>query len=916
MQDVWFEWLQRGNYLPHGYCFTWTPGLLWSMVGADLTIAASYYSIPVALVYAVRKRPDANFGWILLMFSAFIFACGTTHLLSVWTIWTPDYGIEALAKIATALISLVTAIALWPLIPKALRLPSRDAMQQLISQLQAEVQQRTAAQAALAETEESLAVTLASIGAGFIATDRDGRITRINPTAQALTGFDAAQALGRPLDEVYRRSRPDGAAMPAPSVETLSQAGASGPRAAAAMLHTREDRVARIEESAAPLRSADGRVTGLAVVFRDMTGVDLAQRESEQLAAIVGSSNDAILSSTLDGTVTTWNAAAERLSGYSAAEMLGRPLASILSTAEGEARQQRAQDLLAGLPVPAADAQVRRRDGSLLDVSVILSPMHDGAGRVVGFSTIARDISDRKRGEALRLRSLELELENRKVHHASRLKSEFLANMSHELRTPLNAILGFADLLRRGAAPAGSAKHSEFLGHITTSGQHLLRLINDVLDLSKVEAGKLEFQPVPTDVRAVVEEVVAILQEVAAHKRVAVRTEVDDRLVATRIDPSRLKQVLYNYLSNALKFTPVGGRIAVRALVVDATRWRLEVEDNGPGIAPEHLHRLFRKFEQIDASPARSQGGTGLGLSLTRRLVKAQGGEVGVHSEPGVATVFHALLPRDATASIPLAEGHETTLAMADRPKVLVIEDDVQDQSRLAAALQLAGFAVEVTASGAEAIEAAERERYAAITLDLLLPDRPGLEVLGVIRAQGRNIHTPVVVVTMLTEHAVLAGFPVSDVLSKPIDRVVLRRALSRAGVGPLLPGRVMVVDDDPHSGLLMKELLESEGYAVWHCSSGAEALRSLGSVQPSAFILDLMMPVMDGFQLLDHLRQMPAHRSTPVFIWTSKDLSRAEYQRLATTAQAVLQKGRGDLREVLRDVQSWLPLEEPPESP
>jgi signal transduction histidine kinase len=283
-------------------------------------------------------------------------------------------------------------------------------------------------------------------------------------------------------------------------------------------------------------------------------------------------------------------------------------------------------------------------------VSITISPMRDAAGRLIGASTIARDISQQKRLEELRLRSFELEAENTRVQEANRLKSEFLANMSHELRTPLNAIIGFADLLYNDQVPASAPTHKEFLGHIRTSGQHLLELINDILDLSKVEAGKLEFFPESIDLAHTIDEVTSVLHGTAAVKQIGVTVEIEPGLGPLVLDPARLKQVLYNYLANALKFTPPGGHITVRAVSEGAAKFRLEVADTGIGISPSDCRRLFREFEQLDAGTGKSHPGTGLGLALTKRLAEAQGGKVGVQSTPGVGSIFHAVLPRIAVA--------------------------------------------------------------------------------------------------------------------------------------------------------------------------------------------------------------------------------------------------------------------------
>ena len=245
-----------------------------------------------------------------------------------------------------------------------------------------------------------------------------------------------------------------------------------------------------------------------------------------------------------------------------------------------------------------------------------------------------------------------LEEQTRRVQEANRLKSEFLANMSHELRTPLNAIVGFSELMHDGKVGPVSAQHREYLGDILTSAHHLLQLINDVLDLAKVESGKLEFRPEPVDLPNLLSEVRDILRTLAAKKRIHIETEADPTLTRVVLDPAKLKQVLYNYLSNALKFTPEEGRVTIRLAPEGAEAFRLEVEDTGIGIRPEDQGRLFVEFQQLDASTAKKYPGTGLGLALTKRIVEAQGGRVGVGSTPGQGSVFYAILPRVAEATL------------------------------------------------------------------------------------------------------------------------------------------------------------------------------------------------------------------------------------------------------------------------
>jgi signal transduction histidine kinase len=392
------------------------------------------------------------------------------------------------------------------------------------------------------------------------------------------------------------------------------------------------------------------------------------------------------------------------------------------------------------------------------------------------------DLRERIRTEEIRRRSSELELQNRRIQEANRLKTEFLANMSHELRTPLNAIIGFAELLHDGQVEYGTPTYKEFLGDILTSGRHLLQLINDVLDLAKVEAGKLDFRPETVDLSKLVNEVTAILRTLASHKRLRIETDVP-ALSGIVLDPQRFKQIAYNYLSNALKFTPSGGKITARIVEVGDDHFRFEVTDTGIGISATDQSRLFVEFQQLETGSAKRHQGTGLGLALTRRLVEAQGGSVGVSSVVGEGSTFFALLPRKIAVQpaprieIPVTEAREGART------ILVVEDDARDQAQLVAALASAGYAVELAATGAEALSRWRSREFDAITIDLLLPDMSGLDLLAALHGEGRKLTVPIIVVTVVPDAKVVAGFSVHDILHKPLDRQSLLASLVRAGV-------------------------------------------------------------------------------------------------------------------------------------
>ncbi|MEY4562249.1 MAG: hypothetical protein RLZZ618_1526 [Pseudomonadota bacterium] len=516
------------------------------------------------------------------------------------------------------------------------------------------------------------------------------------------------------------------------------------------------------------------------------------------------------------------------------------------------------------------------------------------------------DITDRKQNEELRLHGVRLEAENRQINESNRLKSEFLANMSHELRTPLNAIIGFADILRAGPMPISDEKRQEYLGHVASSGRHLLQLINDVLDLSKVESGKFELFPEQVDLVRVADEVMGVLQTEAARKNITLLTEHGPEVEDLFIDPSRLKQMLYNFLSNAIKFTGHGGRVVLRSRQQGLDQIRIEVEDNGIGIAPPDQHKLFNQFQQIQSGYAKAHQGTGLGLALTRRLAELQGGSVGVHSTPGVGSLFFMVLPRRAGSGALAPTAVEMLRPLDGAPKVLVIEDDAADQARLVQILHAAGLQVDVAANGEQAMQLAGRERYDAITLDLLLPDRSGLQVLASLRDGGPNSDVPVVVVTMVTETSALAGFQISDVLTKPVRPDEVLAAFHRAGLHTTDKARVLVVDDDPTALDLMAATLQAIGMEATCVQDGAAALASIDSEAPDAVVLDLLMPGMNGFDVLHALRQRHDLQHIPVFIWTNMALSKDEAQALAESAQAVVAKGQGSIEALIEQIRAW----------
>ena len=542
--------------------------------------------------------------------------------------------------------------------------------------------------------------------------------------------------------------------------------------------------------------------------------------------------------------------------------------------------------------------RIRRSDGAYRWHIVRALPQRDGAGTVIRWIGTNTDIHDQKR--------VELDLGEAKMaaEAANRAKSTFIANMSHELRTPLSAIIGYAEMIAEEIDEGtGTADLAPDVARIETNARHLLGLINDVLDLSKVESGKMEAFIETFDLAATVNDVAATVATLVEKKnnRLSLDLGADDgaALGAMRSDVTRVRQILLNLLSNAAKFTQ-GGTITL-AVRRDEGRIRFSVEDTGIGMSAEQVAKLFQRFQQADTSTTRQFGGTGLGLALTKAFVTMLGGDVAVASVEGQGSTFTVTLPADLDPAE--AAAGELVADPADDGAdnvVLVIDDDATQRDLIGRFLLREGFAARAAANGAAGLALARQLRPRAILLDVTMPGMDGWSVLSALKADPDLAGIPVVMVTFVSERALANSLGAADYIIKPIDWQRLRHVMDAFRDAE---GDVLVIDDEPEMRALARTALERDGWSVSEAENGERGLAAVARARPRVILLDLSMPVLDGFAFLEELRRRPGCGAIPVVVLSALDLTAAERRRLRGASQ-ILNKGAtrmNDLVEKLR---------------
>ncbi len=733
-----------------------------------------------------------------------------TLLAGGLTWWMLRRQFSPLMATARAMVALSSANRIPPPLP----VTSQDEIGQLASGFNRLIETWMQREGALTKSEQNLAITLNSIGDAVIATDPAGRITRMNLTAELLTGWSVANAVDRPLPEVFCIINGETRQTADDPVQLVLSKGQVVGLANHTVLLAKGGQEYQIADSAAPIRNVTGEIVGVVLVFSDVTGKYQAEKAMQHRQIMMERTESmARLASfewEVDANVVTWSPEMFRIFGRDPA--LGIP------NLEGQVElytPESTQKLFDAVSKAVSDGtpyelelMTVQPDGEQRPFWVKGFPERDGSGRVVRLTGLVQDISESRKKELeirnlnanleerVRQRTAELQASNRlltqariQADAANIAKSTFLANMSHEIRTPMNGIIGMANILRReGVSP----KQLDRLDKIDASAHHLLGVINDILDISKIEAGKLTLEEQPLTIRDMLGKVVSLLSESIEAKGLRLLVKLSDLPPHLLGDPTRLQQALLNYANNAVKFTSSGNVVLkINTQEEDATSalLRFEVQDTGVGVTPQTMSRLFKAFEQADNSTTRSYGGTGLGLALTKRLAEMMGGTVGAESTPGVGSTFWftaRLKKGGETPDVPLplpADAEAVLRQQYAGTRILLVDDEPINREVGQMLLQAVGLVVDVAQDGQQAVALAQETRYMAILMDIQMPSLNGLDATRQILDLEGYSKTPIIAMTanaFAEDKARCMEAGMSDFLAKPFSAQQLYAILLR----------------------------------------------------------------------------------------------------------------------------------------
>ncbi len=798
---------------------------------------------------------------------------------------------------------------------------------------------RKRAEEALLKAGALQSAIFSSANFSSIATDAKGVIQIFNVGAERMLGYTAAEVMNKntPADisdpeEVIARARALSAELGTPitpGFEALVFKASRGIEDIYELTYIRKDgsRFPAVV-SVTALRDAQDTIIGYLLIGTDNTARKQVEEERMKLdqrlrdqhfynRSLLESNIDALMTTDPRGIITDANKQMEALTGSTRDELIGAPFKNYFT--DPTRAEAGINQVLSEGKVTNYELTARARDGSLTVVSYNASTFHDRDRILQGVFASARDVTE------LKLFEQRLQQKNVELEEASRMKSEFLANMSHELRTPLNAIIGFSEVLVDGLVGEMTEQQRGFLSDIYNSGKHLLSLINDILDLSKIEAGKMTLDLEPVQVGSLFANSLSIIREKAAARNINLTLEAPEELGAVRSDARKVKQIVYNLLSNAVKFTSERGDVTLKATRVPRAEvgelsgasmgrtfpladneftdfLRISVTDTGMGISPEGLDLLFKPFSQIDSGLSRKFEGTGLGLAMVKLLADLHGGSVAVESEVGKGSRFTVWLPfRPAEGIVLTPTKPIQALTVTPAPgslTALVVEDDFKSADLIRVQLEAEGFVVLHAATAETALILAARQPLALITLDIMLPNMDGWEFLGRIKQTPGLKNTPVVIISIVADAEKGYALGAASVMQKPISRQELYDALVGLGLFPLAQGRtlkILVVDDDPKAVELIAVRVVGLASSVLRAYGGQEAIDTAQRELPDLIVLDLMMPEVSGFDVVAALHEDPDTASIPILVVTAKHITAEDRERLNGYVMTIMEKANFD---------------------
>jgi len=680
------------------------------------------------------------------------------------------------------------------------------------------------------------------------------------------------------------------------------------------------------------------------------------------LQSVLDNSADIIMTTDMTGRIVEFNSGAVRELGYTREEACGTPAAGLWVDPGERSEVLKLMDHKGH--VSNYETCLKTRDGRIMDVSLTLSYIVNDNGDRVGTVGISKDITENKKlaaaveekslellelneklEEKVLERTRELEKANWELDRSNRLKSQFIATMSHELRTPLNSILGFSELLLDEVFGPLTEKQKRYASNIYNSGSHLLQLINNILDIAKIESGKMELHYEGFSVSQAISEVQTVIKPLADKKAQSLTIGMDGKAELIKADKVKFKQILYNLLSNSVKFTPEGGSIVISAEMLDEGSTahygekaficrgvdgclKISVTDTGIGINKEDQERIFSEFEQVDSSYSRKYEGTGLGLALTKRLVELHGGEIIVSSEPGKGSTFTVIIPpfdlseaQSDMKELALKEiGPDGDLCpdllprgrRGESPLILVAEDDPSTLEILTLYLTKGGYRVAHAHVGGDVVPRIRELQPFAVVLDIMLPGKDGWEILQEVKSDPELKDIPVIIASIIDNKELGFALGASDYLVKPVDRHVLLDRIREMNMGRAgTTTNILCIDDNSEALELLSSILGPSGYNVITAVSGREGIEKAVSHKPGLVILDLMMPEMDGFEVVGALKNNPVTADIPILILTAKDLTLDDRLRLAGKVESFVRKScftKDDLLMHIKDLEVTYP--------